>query len=166
MIKEELSIVVNETDKIIDFLPRDICHNKKILHRAVHVIILNSNKKIFVQKRSNKKDVFPGFLEASLSGHVIKGETYRKTAIRELKEELNIKINQNRLKIIQKIKINKNKENEIIQVVLLRNIDKIMINKKEVINGRFISLKDLKSEIKYKNYTPATLKILSFSKFK
>ena len=90
---EEVFDVVNERDEVIDAKPRSEVHARGLLHRAVHVLVFNSRGEIFLQKRSMKKDRQPGVWDSSCSGHVDSGETYDETAVRELHEELGLKVN-------------------------------------------------------------------------
>ncbi len=59
-LKKEHFDVVNDEDKVIGKAPRDECHAKGLLHRASHILILNSEGKILFQKRSMEKDLYPG----------------------------------------------------------------------------------------------------------
>lgn len=89
--QDELFIVVNKSDKIIGYRTRFECHhNKKLIHRAIGIVIFNDKGQILVQKRSKNKDTSPGFYTLSSSGHVEKGESYKLAAQRELREELGI----------------------------------------------------------------------------
>ncbi|HXC37078.1 MAG TPA: NUDIX domain-containing protein, partial [Candidatus Acidoferrales bacterium] len=72
--------------------PRSEAHALGLLHRAVHVLVFNSRGEIFLQKRSMKKDRQPGVWDSSCSGHVDSGEDYDQTAIRELGEEIGLKL--------------------------------------------------------------------------
>jgi isopentenyldiphosphate isomerase len=89
---EEIFDVVNERDEVIDRKPRGVVHARGLLHRAVHVLVFNSRGEIFLQKRSMNKDRQPGVWDSSSSGHVDSGENYDETAIRELREELGLKV--------------------------------------------------------------------------
>ena len=89
---EEIFDVVNERDKVIGQNPRSEVHARGLLHRAVHVLVFNSRGEIFLQKRSMKKDRQPGVWDSSCSGHVDSGENYDETAVRELREELGLKV--------------------------------------------------------------------------
>jgi isopentenyl-diphosphate delta-isomerase type 1 len=90
---EEIFDIVNERDEVIDQKPRSVVHAQGLLHRAIHVFVFNSRGEIFLQKRSMLKDRQPGVWDSSCSGHVDSGETYDETAVRELHEELGLKIN-------------------------------------------------------------------------
>jgi isopentenyl-diphosphate delta-isomerase type 1 len=87
---DEIFDIVNERDEVIGHLPRFQVHRDGIKHRAVHVLVFNARKEIFLQKRSRKKDTFPGAWDSSASGHVDKGEDYDACAARELREELGL----------------------------------------------------------------------------
>ena len=93
-LNEEIFDVVNERDEVIDRKPRGEVHARGLLHRAVHVLVFNLRGEIFLQKRSMKKDRQPGVWDSSASGHVDSGENYDETAVRELREELGLKINE------------------------------------------------------------------------
>jgi len=90
-VSEELLPVVNENDEVVGLEKRGVIHQKKLLHRAVHVLVFNSDGKVYLQRRSMLKDAAPGKWDSSASGHVDAGEDYDVSAERELEEELNIK---------------------------------------------------------------------------
>jgi isopentenyl-diphosphate delta-isomerase type 1 len=87
---EEIFDVVNDQDEVIGRCPRSEIHRLKLKHRAVHVLVFNSRGDLFLQKRSMKKDCFPGTWDSSASGHLDSGESYDSCAIRELGEELGL----------------------------------------------------------------------------
>lgn len=89
---EDIFDIVNERDEVIDRKPRSEVHARGLLHRAVHVLVFNSQGEIFLQKRSMKKDRQPGVWDSSCSGHVDAGEDYDQTAVRELGEEIGLKL--------------------------------------------------------------------------
>ena len=87
---EEIFDVVNERDEVIDRRPRSEVHARGLLHRAVHVLVFNARDELFLQKRSMKKDCFPGTWDSSASGHLDRGEGYDACAVREVREELGV----------------------------------------------------------------------------
>ena len=89
---EDIFDVVNERDEVIGRAPRSEVHARGLLHRAVHVLVFNSRGEIFLQKRSMKKDRQPGVWDSSCSGHVDSGEDYDQTAVRELREEIGLRL--------------------------------------------------------------------------
>src|SRR6185437_12865464 len=91
---EEIFDVVNDRDEVVDQKPRSEIHRLKLKHRAVHVLVFNSRGELFLQKRSMKKDCFPGTWDSSASGHLDSGESYDACAVRESKEELGLSLAQ------------------------------------------------------------------------
>jgi isopentenyl-diphosphate delta-isomerase type 1 len=87
---EEFFDVVNERDEPVGRAARREVHARGLLHRAVHVLVDDGEGKIFLQKRSMKKDTSPGRWDSSSSGHVDAGEDYDTAAVRELGEELGL----------------------------------------------------------------------------
>lgn len=87
---EEIFDVVNERDEVIGRNTRSEVHRLGLRHRAVHVLVYNSKGEIFLQKRSQTKDTFPGAWDSSAAGHLDCGEDYDACAVREMREELGI----------------------------------------------------------------------------
>ena len=89
---EEIFDVVNDDDEVIGRECRSEVHRLNLQHRAIHVLIFNRRGKVFLQKRSMKKDTFPGKWDSSASGHLEVGESYDACAVRELREELGLEL--------------------------------------------------------------------------
>ena len=89
---EEIFDVVNERDEVVGQAPRSEVHRRKLHHRAVHVLVLNSRGELFLQKRSMKKDCYPGAWDSSASGHLDRGEEYDVCAVREVREEVGVQL--------------------------------------------------------------------------
>src|SRR5882762_9211354 len=90
---EEIFDVVNERDEVIGRQPRSEVHRLGLLHRAVHVLVFNARGQVFLQKRSMSKDKSPGLWDSSASGHLDCGEDYDACAVRELREEIGLRLN-------------------------------------------------------------------------
>src|SRR5690348_16785334 len=90
---EEIFDVVNDRDEVIDHKSRAEVHRLGLLHRAVHVLVFNSRGEIFLQKRSMSKDKSPGLWDSSASGHLDSGEDYDACAVREVREEIGLRVN-------------------------------------------------------------------------
>ncbi len=86
---QEFLNTINEKDEILDSKSRTEIHTLGLLHREIHVWIFDKNQNIFFQKRGSSKSS-AGLFDASVGGHVDKGEDYLKAAIRELEEEAGI----------------------------------------------------------------------------
>src|SRR5689334_17067831 len=87
---EEWFDVVNERDEVTGRALRRDVHARGLWHRAVHILVFDEQGRVFLQKRTMKKDMSPGLWDSSCSGHVDSGEDYDTAATRELGEELGI----------------------------------------------------------------------------
>ena len=87
MIEEYLDIV-DENDNVIGRDTRKAVHANYMIHRGIHIFVVNSKDQILIQKRSTNKDYYPGYYDISVGGQVSSGESYEETAKRELFEEL------------------------------------------------------------------------------
>jgi isopentenyldiphosphate isomerase len=88
MSADEIFEVVDEHDRVLRRCSRAEVHRLGLRHRAVHVLVFNQAGELFLQKRSIKKDCFPGAWDSSAAGHLQPGEPYDECALRELAEEL------------------------------------------------------------------------------
>jgi len=87
----EMFDVVDEEDRVTGRAERKEVHARGLLHRAVHVFVVNRRGEVLLQKRSRFKDMHPGVWDSSAAGHLDAGENYAAAAVRELEEELGIR---------------------------------------------------------------------------
>ena len=83
---EEFFDVVDGHDAVVGRAARREVHARGLMHRAVHILVFDETGRVFLQKRSMKKDIAPGLWDSSGSGHVDSGESYDVAAVRELGE--------------------------------------------------------------------------------
>mgnify|MGYP004521848197 CR=1 FL=1 len=162
---EEKFDVLNEFGEFTgEIATREECHRRGLWHRAVYAFIIDSNKNILLQKRSNNKKLWPNKWDVTVGGHVSSGEFGRQALIRETKEELGINIDDNDIKyIVGSTSINK--QGDIINkhynecYLITKNIDisKMKIQKEEVSEVRYFSKDELLKRIS-NNYEGLTEK--------
>lgn len=153
----ELLPVVDHKNRIISILPRKQLHEQKLWHRAVIIIVTDRKGRIYLQKRSKKKDAFPGYYEASVSGHVRKGETPSLAAVRELKEELHITTIRKRLKKLGSFRFAVQNEREFVTAYILKGYGGRIRRHSEVSWGTFVE----KHMLRKKPFHPGSLRALS-----
>ncbi len=56
--------------------------------KIIRLLLLNSKGRIYLQKRSKLKNENPGLYDKTIGGHVLKGESWDATVVRECAEEL------------------------------------------------------------------------------
>ncbi|MFH0922906.1 MAG: NUDIX domain-containing protein, partial [Candidatus Micrarchaeota archaeon] len=80
--------IVNDEDNVIGETTIDEAHDKKLLHRIIHIIIRNSKGDIMIVKRQG--GYCAGLWDISVGGHVSAGESYEQAAKREIVEEAGV----------------------------------------------------------------------------
>lgn len=138
----ELFVVVDKNDKVLGYRTRHECHtDKSLIHRGVQVGIFNNKDKILLQKRSLKKDLYPGMFTLSATGHVNKNEDYEDTAKREVQEELGIQAS---VRYLTKYLIEKEKETEMVALFKSYHAGPFYYNKDEIDGVAFYSKEQVK----------------------
>ena len=87
---DEFLIIVDEKNNPVGMKLRSAVHNDGDWHRVSHVWIFNSHGEILIHKRSAETDLYPNKYDTLVGGHVIYGENYVGTAIKEVKEEIGL----------------------------------------------------------------------------
>ncbi|MGD8372566.1 MAG: NUDIX hydrolase YfcD [Syntrophobacterales bacterium] len=87
---DELVTIVDQENNEIGAVHRWEMRARKLPHRATYILVFNSEGELYVQKRTQTKDVFPGYYDVAAGGVVLAGESYEQGAVRELEEELGI----------------------------------------------------------------------------
>lgn len=88
-ISSEMLPIVDEHGIVIGQASREYCHGgSKLLHPVVHLHIINRYDELYLQKRSMKKDLLPGYWDTAVGGHVDYGEYISEAIFREASEEL------------------------------------------------------------------------------
>lgn len=70
--------------------PRSIMRRNALPHRASYILVFNAGGELFLQKRTDSKDIYPSYWDVAAGGVVKAGESYEESAKRELAEELGI----------------------------------------------------------------------------
>lgn len=83
--------VVEPSGIVVGRSARDYCHSgQKPLHPVIHIHIVDRFGRIYLQKRSMKKDIQPGKWDTAVGGHVSYGESILEAVFREASEELGL----------------------------------------------------------------------------
>lgn len=116
---------------------------KGTYHLGVDIWIINSLGEILIQKRSFQKASYPGYW-AMTGGSVLAGETSLEAVKRETLEELGITINEQNLKLANKMKT----ETAIIDAYVLKqdiSINEIKMQEEEVIAVKWATYDEIEN---------------------
>jgi len=88
---EEIISIVDENNIEVGECARSAMRAGKLIHRASYILVFDRRGRLFIQKRTMNKDVYPGHYDVAAGGVVLAGESYEESAERELFEELGIR---------------------------------------------------------------------------
>jgi len=162
---EELLAAVNSNDEEILILHgKNELHKYGFMHRSSHIFIETFGGGFILQKKA-KGTENAGKWSSAASGHVRHGETYETAAIREVKEELGIKIIEEDFEEITKIQPCKETNNEFVTLYsyLIADSETIDPNGEEVDSIIICSLKEIVGDVPLNRdkYSPAFVYLLN-----
>ena len=145
--KEEMLPIVEPSGVVVGQMARSYAHKGTfLLHPVVHLHIIDRQGRIYLQKRSASKDLYPGRWDTAVGGHIGYGESISEALAREAQEELNF-YDFNPV-FIDSYEYQSNTEKELICVFAC--IGKYDINPQnfEVDAGRYFSAKEIQDSDK------------------
>ncbi|WP_419209820.1 NUDIX hydrolase YfcD [Providencia manganoxydans] len=82
--------IVDDNNEVIAQATRRQIRAENLRHRATYIVVHDGMGKILVQRRTDIKDFYPGYLDATAGGVVTQGENILDSAKREAQEELGV----------------------------------------------------------------------------
>ena len=158
---EYLDLVDEKGNPTGEIVSRNSAHREGLLHRTAHVWIVrecDGRTQILLQKRSMKKESFPGLFDTSSAGHIPSGSDPIESALRELLEELGIEATEEQLSFVGFFRIQYEKvfhgklfrDNEVTWVYVYHEpveIGSLSLQKDEVEEVQWFNLDDVAEEI-------------------
>ena len=83
-------LIVDIYDRVIGSGIKPDVHIARQWHRQSYVIIVGSNDRVLLQRRSPRRQFDPGRWTTSVSGHVTGADSYLVSAQREVREEIGV----------------------------------------------------------------------------
>jgi isopentenyl-diphosphate delta-isomerase len=148
--KEERVILVDENDKPVGMMGKLEVHQKGLLHRAFSVFIFNGEGELLLQKRAGTKYHSPGLWTNTCCSHPMPGEETLVAANRRLKEEMGLDtLLIHKTAFIYRTAFDNGLiEHEFDHVFIGQTNDHPIINIEEVEEFKWMSMKDVKQDIK------------------
>ncbi len=156
---DELLICVDENDNVLDYKDKAECHQGNgLLHRAFSIFIFNDAGELLIQKRSEKKNLWPLYWSNSCCSHPRKGEDLENATQRRLAEELGITTSLKHLFTFQYHARYKNvgSEREVCAVYIGKSTGNVSVNPREIAEWKFVNINEFTRELAKKpdQYTP------------
>ena len=150
---EELFDIVNPQGRVIGTATRRECHAKpELIHPVVHLHLFDHTGRLFLQKRSQTKDVLPGFWDTSVGGHINSGEPVPQALLREAREELGIHAAGARY--LYTYVWYGQKESEYVYGFTLEYTGHINLDPVEIETGRFFTPAEIRQKLHSNYFTP------------
>ena len=95
---EELLDVYDEDGSPAGCASRSRVHAEGLLHQVVHCWVIGKTAPVlYFQQRAHDKQDFPGYFDLACGGHIGAGETPKQAMIREIREEIGLQLEPERL---------------------------------------------------------------------
>jgi len=88
----EMLNVLNEKGDVVRQESRETIHREGLLHAEIQVWCVTPEGEIIFQHRAKDKDTYPDLLDATVGGHVDGDESYDEAAVREVFEEIGVRV--------------------------------------------------------------------------
>lgn len=98
---QNLVEVMDPHNRPLAGLPLAEVHRQRLAHRTALVLLFNQDNKLYLQKRSRSKRIYPGRWDVSARVHVLCGEATLDAAVRGLDKELGLRLE--RLRLVRRI---------------------------------------------------------------
>ena len=145
--KPEMFPIIDDEGRVIGSATRDYCHSGSMaLHPVVHLHITDLQGRLYLQKRSMKKDIAPGRWDTSVGGHVAYGEALEEAVRREAHEELGMRLHSEPRYLFQYI-WQSERERELVTAFHIVHTGKLTPDHDEVDEGRFWNLEELRQQL-------------------
>lgn len=145
---KEIIDVVDNKGNVLYKEDKDVAHKEGLLHKEIHLWIVNDNNEVILQKRAANKSLYPSTWDLSVGGHVGAGEDSVCAMIREAQEELGIDVDINNVRYLGKINENLTdngvNNNALVDVFIAKdNTWDITLQDEEVSDYAFVKFDDL-----------------------
>ena len=156
--KETLDLV-DEDDNIIGKIERSDCLKQAAIHRSVMIIVTNPKGEYLIQKRSGKKQLYPGMYEIGIGETLKSGETYEEGALREINEEAGIDCIL--LEYLFHINFRSEHNNCNRRVYRCTYDGKMRLQKEEVETGKFVTIAEAKKMMAHGRLSPSAIHVFT-----
>lgn len=156
MINDDNLDIINDDEEILSHASKVEIHQKHLLHKSIHVLIIDSLGRIYCRNRKRQQSATFGWT-SSVGAHVLSGQNFDQTARQALQNMLGINCP---LTLIDKARINCKTENELV-AVYTGYANEVKLNPDLGQTGQFFTIEDLKHLIATQTVTPHLVEALN-----
>ncbi len=158
MSSTEILVLVDDHDRELGTDTRENCHRGTGKRHRAYTVFLFHDGRVLLQRRSQKKVLWPGAWDVSYTSHVYPGETYQQAADRKASQELDASVGglEDVYSFVYFAPQGDNAENEFCRVLVGDFDGRVVPNTEEMAEIRWARLDDLERDVKANPdlYTP------------
>lgn len=94
---DELVDIIDDAGRTVATMPRREMRGRRLPHRCVYVLLFNQRGELLLHLRTASKDAYPSHWDVTVGGVLAAGEGFDAAARREVREELGIDAEPERL---------------------------------------------------------------------
>jgi isopentenyldiphosphate isomerase len=133
---------------------REVHGNPELLHPVVHCLVCNARGDLLLQLRSAHKDVQPGRWDTSVGGHVGVDESIESAVVREIEEEIGLRVNIADLRFLYRYVMKSAIETELVHTFALVHEGPFRAEPGEIDDLRFWPAHEIESALGSGKFTP------------
>ena len=142
--REEIFDLVDGEGRVVGRAERSRCHgDPSLLHPVVHALILNGTGELLLQKRHPQKRIQPDRWDTSVGGHVESGEALETALLREIEEEIGLRVALEDCTFCYRYRMTNEIESELVHTWTLRSDGPFRAQPGEVSELRFWSFGEI-----------------------
>ncbi len=146
--QQELFPLIDAEGNVVGKATRAYCHGGSMaLHPVVHLHVIDAEGRIYLQKRSMRKDIAPGRWDTSVGGHVDFGESLQDAVVREAREELGLHIDPADCRFLFQYVWQSSRERELVTAFAITTTATPQPDHDEVDEGQYFTLDALRQSL-------------------
>ena len=148
---DELVDIVDDADRVVGVATRREVRTRVLKHRCVSIVVRSSAGAVLIHRRSERKDLWPGFWDFCAGGVLAAGEGWEAGARRELAEELGVA---GTLVVVGTATYRDDQVDEIARLYTVTHDGPFAFNDGEVVEAFFVTLDELAQRLQRDRFVP------------
>jgi isopentenyldiphosphate isomerase len=154
---DELVDIVDQDDRVVGVVTRAEMRERNLTHRCAEIAVRNTAGGIWVHRRTDTKDVYPGLYDMVVGGVLASGESWEVGARRELAEETGI--HGVDLRELVRHSFDGPSERALMRLYEVTWDGSITPQPEEIVWGAFVTMEELERMLRTKEFCPDSVEL-------
>ena len=155
---KELVDVINDEGQTIGVVTRKEMRERRLPHRCTYVLVFNRAGELFAHLRTAGKDIYPSYWDLAIGGVVAAGETFDQGVRREVREELGVDVEVEKLFPFHYADANSSLQGMVYRAV---HDGPFHLQVEEIVRGEFVPLEQIEKLPWLRPICPDSLALLA-----